>query len=139
MKITNKVTPAYIGGLKDNEIFVFGSNKSGIHGAGAARLAKDKFGAIPGLGEGPMGDCYAIPTVDYNIKGSLSLEVIKKHVIKFINRAKEETDFQFLVTEIGCGLAGHRVEDIAPLFKEAINVDNISLPQRFIEVLENGI
>lgn len=121
--------------LKPNEIFVFGSNLSGIHGGGAARLAHENFGAVWGEGVGLTGQCYAIPTKSEGIKRTLTIEEIRFYVDNFIVVAKQESALKFLVTEIGCGLAGYSPSDIAPLFKNAIEVENIHLPQSFIDTL----
>lgn len=120
--------------LGRNGIFVFGSNLSGIHGKGAAKTAK-KWGAKNGLGEGLSGSTYALPTVKEKIKGPLSVTQIKKHVDTFIQFAKDAPIYQFYVTEVGCGLGGYTPKDIAPLFKDAIEVQNISLPQVFWDIL----
>jgi hypothetical protein len=128
------ISPENIIDLNPNEIFVFGSNLSGIHGAGAAKLAHDKFGAVWLHGEGHEGKSYAIPTKDYGIK-TLPIDKIEKYVNDFLQYAKRNPDFNFLVTEIGCGLAGYHPEEIAPLFKNAPN--NVFLPKKFVEILEN--
>jgi hypothetical protein len=133
----NRTTSENIADLKDDQVFVFGSNLSGIHGAGAARLAMDRFGARYGQGVGLAGKTFAIPTKSKGIKRTLTVKEIKPYVDLFILYAKKNPVFIFLVTEIGCGLAGHKVEDIAPLFAEAINVTNIHLPERFWNVLSN--
>lgn len=99
-------------------IFVFGSNKAGIHGAGAARFALLKKGAVQGVGEGRTGDSYAIPTKDYRIQ-TIPLGEIQLYVDDFIKYAKENSELQFQVTKIGCGLAGYCNEQIAPMFKDA--------------------
>jgi hypothetical protein len=124
----------YIKDLKENEIFVFGSNVSGRHGKGAAKTAM-KWGAKYGVGNGIYGKTYAIPTVDKQIKNALSLSSIKMYVDQFIKFATNNTQYIFLVTEIGCGLAGYTVKDIAPLFKEALYLENIYLPKKFMEYL----
>lgn len=129
--ISNKIIE-----LKDDEIFVFGSNLKGSHGAGAALMAARKFGAVFGKGSGLQGKSYGIPTKDKNIN-TLPLSKIKPYVDKFIKYAEKHQDYIFLVTEIGCGLAGYSVPDIAPMFKEALNVKNIYLPERFINHLTN--
>lgn len=98
-------------------IFVFGSNLRGLHGAGAAKFAHKKHGAVMGKGIGRAGNSYAIPTKDFNIK-TLPLEDVMDHVQRFIIHARYSKD-TFQVTRIGCGLAGFRDEDIAPLFKGA--------------------
>lgn len=116
--------------LKDNEIFVFGSNLEGRHGGGAALLAYRKWGAVWGQGVGLQGQCYGIPTMHGGP------EKIKPYVDEFIEFARNHKELKFLVTEIGCGIAGFSPEDIAPLFVRAIDVENIYLPKRFVEVIE---
>jgi hypothetical protein len=99
-------------------IFVFGSNESGYHGAGAAKTAHEKHGAIMGLGFGPAGYSFAIPTKDWRI-GPLELRAITHYVERFIVYARQNPDKEFMVTALGCGLAGHRHDVIAPMFKYA--------------------
>lgn len=120
--------------LKDNEVFVFGSNLSGWHGAGAAKMAM-RWGAIYGKGEGIQGNTYAIPTKSKGIKYTLELDSIKIYVDNFINYAKNHPEKDFLVTKIGTGLAGLKPKDVAQLFKDAIDVTNIYLPQEFWDYL----
>lgn len=124
--------------LELDEIFVFGSNLGGIHGGGAARLAYQRFGAAWGYGEGMAGCTYAIPTKDKNIE-TLPLEKISPYVDNFINYANAAPQYLFLVTEIGCGLAGYAPKDIAPMFQRALLVDNIFLPDSFHKVLEDFV
>lgn len=100
--------------MNDNRVFVFGSNESGYHGAGAAYYAVKNYGAIYGQGVGRQGNSYAIPTKDWNIK-TLPLERIAEYVDEFLDYA-EDTFEDFNVTRIGCGLAGYHDMDIAPLF-----------------------
>ena len=125
-----RYTPERINHLKDNEIFVFGSNLSGSHGGGAASVAHRWFGAIWGCGVGIQGQSYAIPTMHGGVKE------IKPFVDEFILYAKEHPEQTFLVTRIGCGIAGFRDEEIAPLFEGCEESDNIILPKSFHEVLE---
>lgn len=120
-----RISPEYIKELNENEIFVFGSNLDGLHGGGAARIAYDKFGAIWGQGVGFQGQCYGIPTMHGGV------DVIKPYVDEFINFAKSHPEFKFLVTRIGCGIAGFNDKEIAPLFKDAIEIENIYLPESF--------
>lgn len=129
----NRVSPSEIKVLKDTEIFVFGSNEAGIHGAGAARYAM-YFGAHIGGSFGMHGSSFAIPTKDWRIQ-TLPLDHIGFYVSRFIDFAKHVPDLVFLVTPIGCGLAGYQPKDIAPLFKEAMSVENIHLPQSFWDIL----
>lgn len=117
------VTPNRITELSSSEVFVFGSNLQGYHGGGAARTAMDKFGAEWGVGVGPTGRCYAIPTMQGGV------ETIKPYVDEFLEYAKEHPDTRFLVTRIGCGIAGFDDMDIAPLFEEAVSIPNIALPK----------
>lgn len=106
-------------------IFVFGSNLAGRHGKGAALCAKNRHGAIYGVGEGRQGNSYAIPTKDKNLK-TLSLDKIEDHVKTFIEYAKNNPELTFEVTRVGCGLAGYTDSDIKPMFKD--NPDNCHLP-----------
>ena len=118
-------TPERISELKENEIFVFGSNLSGSHGGGAALLAYRKFGAVWGQGVGLQGQSYGIPTMQGGV------ETIKPYVDEFIAFAKAHPEMKFLVTKIGCGIAGFTVDEIAPLFRRAIDCKNIVLPREF--------
>jgi len=129
-----RITPTNITKLKENQIFVFGSNLSGIHGSGAAKTAR-KWGALYGLEEGLQGNTYAIPTKDEYAKGTLSIEHIKPYIDTFIQFTKENLDLIFLVTEIGCGLAGLTSNQVAPLFKDSIKLKNVYLPQKFYDIL----
>lgn len=122
---SNRITPEYISELKPNEIFVFGSNLAGMHGGGAARTARLHFGAVMGNGDGPQGLSYAIPTMQGGV------DTIRPYVDKFISYAKAHPDETFLVTPIGCGIAGFFPADIAPLFRDAVDVKNIHLPKSF--------
>lgn len=126
----DRTTPDFITELRDNEVFVFGSNTAGRHGKGAAKTAM-KWGAKYGIGEGLQGNTYALPTVNASITNKLSLEKIKKCVDNFIECAKQNPDKIFLVTEVGCGLAGWTVKDIAPLFENTVDIENIYLPKKF--------
>jgi len=128
--ISNRVTPENINELKDNEIFCFGANLAGRHGAGAAKLAFDKFGAKWGQGVGLYGKTYAIPTKNKKIE-TMDLYLIYPYVKEFIEDCKFYSQNHFLVTKVGCGLAGIPLKDMANLFKNAIFVENISLPLEF--------
>lgn len=120
--------------LEDNEIFVFGSNLSGRHGLGAAKTAL-KFGAVYGNPVGIQGRTYAIPTVNSQINAPLSIPEIKKYVDDFFLYVISHPQYTFLITEIGCGLAGLSVEEIAPLFIPFLILPNVTLPSRFISFL----
>lgn len=117
--------------LKKNEVFVFGSNTAGRHGKGAALTAARKFGAIYGQGEGMMGRSYAIPTKDKNLR-TLPLDTIERAVRYFLWFAETNSDLRFLLTPIGCGLAGYKPKQIAPMFANA--PANVILPPEFTEV-----
>ena len=126
-------TSERISELRENEIFVFGSNLAGAHGGGAAWLAYRRFGAVWGEGVGLHGRTYAIPTMQGGV------DTVKPYVDDFILFSKEHKELTFLVTRIGCGIAGFRNEEIAPLFKDAICVENIILPKEFVEsILSDG-
>ncbi len=127
-----RVSPQWIDKLDQNEIFVFGSNLDGMHGGGAAAVAR-KWGAIWGQGVGLQGQTYAIPTMQGGT------ETIKPFVDEFLLFAKSHRELKFLVTEIGCGIAGFTVEQIAPLFKFAVdeNIENVYLPESFYDVFSN--
>jgi len=132
-----------------NPVFVFGSNMAGRHGGGAAKYARENYGAKTGLptglqGPGSKGWCYAIPTKDIEIKNTLPLSLIGAYVKVFINYAKRNPHMTFQLTPIGCGLAGLDPKDVAPMFKDAPK--NVLLPdpsydeisKEFTEVLLNA-
>ena len=129
-----RITPNIITKLKDNEIFIFGSNLSGRHGKGAAKTALG-WGAKWGQAKGLQGKTYGIPTKDASIRRTLTTEEIKPFVDEFIEFAKANENLTFLVTEIGTGLAAHKKESIAPLFREAISCENIYLSKDFWFIL----
>jgi len=114
------------------KVFVFGSNRAGRHGKGAALYALQHHGAIYGIGEGIQGTSYAIPTKDFDLS-VLSIDEIRRHVFKFMDFARGYSDVKFQVTPIGCGLAGYSPLVIAPLFE--FSPDNVQLPDEFLEVL----
>lgn len=136
MRVYNRIerpdfTPDYITELKADEVFVFGSNLAGMHGGGAAWVAWRQFGAIMGQGVGMQGQSYAIPTMHGGV------ETIEPYVTEFIAFAKAHPELFFYVTRIGCGIAGFRDKEIAPLFAEALGVGSICLPESFVKVLSN--
>ena len=124
-----QTTPHFIQALLEDEVFVFGSNLEGMHLGGAAHVAYSKFGAVMGQGVGMQGQSYGIPTMQGGV------ETIVPYVDEFIEFAKQNPDIYFYVTRIGCGIAGFKDEEIAPLFRNALGVDNICLPQSFIDLL----
>ena len=126
---TQRITPNHITQLAANEVFVFGSNLQGHHYGGAARIANEKFGAIFGQGVGLQGQSYAIPTMQGGV------ETIRPYVDEFIEFAKQHPELTFLVTRIGCGIAGFKDSEIAPLFRGAIGIENIALPQSFMDII----
>ena len=121
----SRITPFMVERLAHNEIFVFGSNPYGLHNGGASKLAKRRFGAIQGQGEGRQGQSYAIPTIVGGV------EKIRPHVDRFLDYAERHPELHFLVSRIGCGTAGFKPEDIAPLFARAKEMKNVSLPHDF--------
>ena len=124
------ITPDYITSLGPNEVFVFGSNIRGQHLGGAARVAFDKFGAVWGQGVGLQGQSYAIPTMEGGV------DYVAGYVDEFILFAKAHPELFFWVTRIGCGIAGFRDEEIAPLFASAADLENVALPESFRTILE---
>ena len=128
-----RISPDFINKLEDNEIFVFGSNLRGMHGGGAARVAMEKFGAEWGVGVGRTGQTYAIPTMHGGV------DAIKPYVDEFVEYAKAHPELKFLVTRIGCGIAGFRDKDIAPLFAECVALENVFLPKKFVDIVYNEI
>lgn len=132
----NLASPGRITSLSDNQIFVFGSNEAGIHGAGAAKMARERFGAVLGVGSGRQGQSYGIPTKDRELK-PLPVPVISGYVDVFTDYARSNEGLVFLVTEVGCGYAGNTPEDMAPLFVRSAALPNVKLPLRFIRVIKN--
>lgn len=128
---TRRVSPERIDSLEPNQVFVFGSNKAGMHGGGAAAFAHRRFGAEWGVGEGMTGKCYALPTME----GEKSLA---EAVDRFTEHASADTDHIFLVTAVGCGIAGYTPEEVAPYFTKAASLPNVYLPQCFWEVLDRN-
>ena len=118
-------------------IFVFGSNEGGRHGMGAAKYAKEKYGAIYGQGYGLKGQSFGIPTKSASLE-ILEPNVIREYINKFIDFANQHREMEFYVTEVGCGLAlpsgmtrPERIAQIAEMFKEALNLKNVILPKKF--------
>ncbi|OFC50253.1 hypothetical protein BAE47_02860 [Acidithiobacillus thiooxidans] len=101
-----------------NRVFVFGSNQAGVHGGGAARFARENFGAVMGFGEGRTGLCYALPT-KVTVNETMTLEAVRAAVDRFLEHARAHPADWFQVTAVGCGLAGLSPEDIAPMFRDA--------------------
>ena len=134
----SRITPERIDTLRDGQIFVFGSNEAGQHLGGAARAAVERFGAVFGQGSGLQGRSYAIPTLRLpggDTVNRLPLQTIRGYVQEFIYFADAHPEMTFLVTRVGCGIAGFRDEDIAPLFAGAYSLPNVYLPASFWKVL----
>lgn len=121
--------------LGPDQIFVFGSNLRGVHGAGAARQAFEQFGAEWGVGIGRTGNCYAIPTKGFSIQ-TLPLAAIHRYVNDFLAYAQLNPQLTFLVTAIGCGLAGYKHEQIAPFFLDA--PPNCVMPSEWNQALADA-
>lgn len=131
-------TPELVESLEEGQVFVFGSNLIGCHTGGASLIALQRFGAVWGQAEGPQGQCYAIPV---DIRGEAVENVtsyMKRHIDKFIAYAKSHQKQFFIVPKIGCGAAGFDAEFMAPFFKEALAMENVSLPKQFVEILNRG-
>ena len=131
-------TPEFVESLKDGQVFVFGSNLIGYHSGGASLVAMQRFGAVWGQAEGPQGQCYGIPV---DIRGEAVENVsayMKRHIDKFLSYAKAHPELSFLVIRVGCGNAGFDEEFVAPFFKEVMQMDNVSLPKSFVEILKRG-
>ena len=120
------ITPERITELQPHEVFVFGSNASGHHGGGAARIAHERFGAVWGEGHGHHGQTYAIDTMS-------GLEQLAREAHIFLDYAREHLELTFLLTPVGCGIAGYTPEQVAPHFRGA--PDNVTMPRAFIEHL----
>lgn len=129
LDINKRVTPPTIKTLNEKEIFVFGSDLRGIHCGGTAYQALRSFGAQLGKGVGPQGRCYAIPTIVGGLRN------IRPYITEFLQYAMNHPEQTFLVTPIGCGIAGFTPQEIAPMFRSAISLGNIHLPQEFWEVI----
>lgn len=128
-RITGNVTH-----LLPGQVFVFGSNEAGNHGRGAAAQAK-RWGARRGVGYGHAGATFAIPTKPGDVRLRLSLGAIRRYVDTFVTYARSRPDLTFLVTEIGCGLAGYAPTEVAPLFAACVQLANVHLPRSFWDVL----
>lgn len=126
--LPDRVTPSEVRELREGEIFVFGSNAKGMHGAGAARVAVEKFGAKMGKGEGLQGRSYAIPTME-------GLESLRGAVDRFAEFAHVHKELKFFVTAVGCGIAGYTPEQVAPFFYKAAQLPNVYLPVSFWKVI----
>ena len=126
--LPTNITPSQVNVLADGEIFVFGSNFQGAHMGGAARVAKEKYGAVWGIGEGLQGQSYAIPTME-------GLENLAPAVQRFTSFARQHKELKFFVTAIGCGIAGYQPEEIAPMFLDAAYLPNVYLPLSFWKVI----
>ncbi len=124
----SRITPDMITRLAPNEVFVFGSNEQGLHYGGAAKAAAENFGAIMGQGNGLQGKSYAIPSMS-------GLGVMGEYVKEFCEFAKAHPEKRFLVTEIGCGIAGYSIGEVAPLFECCRDVENVTLPASFWDII----
>lgn len=134
METNNRITPEWVTTLKDNEIFVFGCRNSGRHFDGASNFALNHFGAVMGQREGRQGQSYAIPTIG----GTIGLNEIRKSVEIFTKYAIEHPELHFLVTPVGCGGGCCEVWEIAPMFRKASKLSNVSLPEDFWIELDKG-
>lgn len=126
--LPTRIIPSVIYSLAQNEIFVFESNAMGMHHLGAARVAYNEFGAEWGNGEGLQGKSYSIPTMEGVVSTRLAVK-------RFTQYAREHPELKFLVTPVGCGIAGYTPEEMAPMFKDAAFLENVFLPISFWKVL----
>ncbi len=124
-----RITPRHISKLNSNEVFVFGSNANGMHGGGAARAAVTHFGAVWGQGHGMQGQSYAINSMS-------GIEPLKRDIADFEAFARQHPELRFFVTRIGCGIAGYKASDMAPLFRGCMEMTNVTLPDDFWDILE---
>ena len=124
----SRITPDVITRLAPNEVFVFGSNEQGLHYGGAAKAAYENFGAVMGQGNGLQGKSYAISSMS-------GLGIMGEYVKEFCEFAKAHPEKHFLVTPVGCGIAGFSEDEIAPLFEICRDIDNISLPASFWDII----
>ena len=124
----NRITPEHINRLGTNEVFVFGSNARGLHHGGAAKVAVESFGAVMGQGHGLQGKSYAINSMS-------GISEMEKDIKLFCEFAKSNPQKHFLVTPIGCGIAGFSPNDVAPLFKKCAILNNVSLPRSFWQII----
>lgn len=118
-----EITPDNVLSLRQDEVFVFGSNAGGQRGGGAARVAHERFGAVWGEGHGHHGQSYAIDTMS-------GLDVLADEARLFLSYAAEHPELRFLLTSVGCGIAGYTPEQVAPLFAGAPG--NVTVPASFV-------
>lgn len=151
-----KFTPENIGRLPDDGVFVFGSNTDGDHCGGAALVALERFGAVNGVAEGPQGQSYAIPTMEYVqwtneddgtvLPSYQKIRIPEQQLVeacdRFILCTSQHPELTFYVTKIGCGIAGWLVEEVSWAFAMALASflvplpDNIIWPREFYEILK---
>lgn len=103
--------------LEPNEIFVFGSDLAGRHGAGAALQAAQQFGAEYGVGEGITGQCYAFPTLDRRLE-KIPRRWLEESRDMLFKTCLVNPEKQFLLTKVGCGLAGFPETTMRALFAD---------------------
>nr|DAI66491.1 MAG TPA: hypothetical protein [Caudoviricetes sp.] len=132
-QVMKNYTPEKITSLKENEIFVFGSNLNGNHAGGAAYLAVEKFGAQMGNPEGIQGQSYAIPTLDKNMD-RINLTDLEQSICRFYQYAEENPGKVFYMTKIGCGIAGYELSDIATVVNCRNIPDNVIIPEEFTHI-----
>jgi len=121
-------TPDNITTLEPNQYFVFGSNLAGHHAGGAARYAKEHFGAEDGVGEGLTGQCYAFPTLGKKLEQRNNEQLVMS-ARKLWKVARQNPDKVFLLTKVGCGIASYSEESMAMLFRGA--PENIIKPKNW--------
>ena len=122
--------------LPENTVFVFGSNLAGQHAGGAARTAYEHFGAVMGVGRGWAGQSYAIPTTNEHLQ-QMPLSQIQHYIDDFKIYTKNHPKIKYFITSVGCGIAGYKVEEIAPMFKGISH--NVIFPQSFRPFVEKAL
>lgn len=143
MRKMNIFTPEFIDELKENEVFVFGSNLNGNHYGGAARIAYERFGAEWGVGEGYTGQSYALPTLNEDME-RVTIEELEDSFAKMINYADDNRQLTFFVTKVGCGIAGWDIEEVREAFWNGVRQvspdanwngipTNVIIPKEFVK------
>ena len=127
--VQDRVTPEKVNKVRNNEIYVFSSNLQGLHNDGTARIAFQRYGAVMGQSVGLQGKCYAIPT----LQGEPN--IVRPYVDELLEFVKQHPEQTFIVTKIGTDIAGYTPQDIAPMFKKAVWMKNVRLPQEYWDIL----
>nr|WP_174505439.1 hypothetical protein [Acinetobacter sp. Marseille-Q1620] len=122
--------------LPEDTVFVFGSNMAGTHAGGAAKMAVEHFGAVKGVGRGWAGQSFAIPTMNEHLQ-QMPLSQIQHYIEDFKIYTKNHPKMKYFITSIGCGVAGYKTEEIAPMFKGISH--NVIFPISFRPFVERTL